>query len=119
MPGASASFVIKAASSLPHVVPFRGNGIRGLCGLNSRRCEAGFVYTDIAGNLREGHFPTRAQFFANGWNITKASPFSPDHEIRQIAYHTEADVYVVVTRQSVDFQPPDDDPRHPAADEGA
>lgn len=118
MPGSSASFVIKEATSLPHVVNVRGKDIKGLCGLNSRRCETGFSYVDLSGQLHEGQLPFGARFCANGWNVRKLSPFSPDHEIRNIAYHTEHDVYVVMTRQSVDFQPPEDDPRHPAADEG-
>lgn len=118
MPGASSSFIIRAASSLPHVVPLRGKGVRGLCGLNSRRCEAGFAYVDPSGNVREAQLPAGIHFYENGWNVKKESPFSSDHEIRNVAYHPDAEVYVIVTRETVDFKPPDDDPRHPAADEG-
>ncbi|KAL1303688.1 hypothetical protein AAFC00_007041 [Neodothiora populina] len=117
LPGASSSFVMRNASSLPHVVPLRGKGVRGLCGLNSRHREAGFAYVDQSGSLHEAQLPANAQFCANGWTVVKHSPFSADHEIRHVAYHTEADLYVVVTRELVDFVAPDDDPRHPAAEE--
>lgn len=118
MPGASASFVIKTAASLPRIVSLRGKGVRSLCGLNSRNCEAGFTYVDAAGKLREGQLPANARFCANGWIAIKRSPFSADHEIRNIAYHADGDVYAIVTRESISFHPPGDDSRHPAADEG-
>lgn len=114
MPGSSASFIIKEATGRPHVISLRGDGVKALCGLNSRRCETGFSYVDLSGQLHEGQLPVGANFCANGWNARKLSPFPLDHEIRDIAYNMERDVYVVVTRQSVDFQPPD----HSAAGEG-
>lgn len=46
MAGGSPSFVIKDASSLPRIVSLRGEGIRRLSGLNSRKCEAGFAWVD-------------------------------------------------------------------------
>jgi len=119
MPGVSASFLIKEASSLPRIVTLRGKGVRGFCGLNSRKCEAGFAYVDVSGKLLEGRLPAQVQFCANGWVVSKFSPFSPEQEIQNIAYHTDRDVYVVVTRQWVDFRPPEEDSRHPAAEEGS
>src|SRR4051794_38847324 len=57
MPGASSSFIIKEATSLPHVISLRGSGVQGFCGLNRRRCEAGFAYVDSSGKLREAQIP--------------------------------------------------------------
>jgi len=48
MAGGSPSFVIKDASSLPRIVSLRGEGVRRLSGLNSRKCEAGFAWVDTA-----------------------------------------------------------------------
>ncbi|CAD0085404.1 unnamed protein product [Aureobasidium vineae] len=48
MAGGSPSFVVKDASSLPRIVSLRGKGVRRLSGLNSRKCEAGFVWVDTA-----------------------------------------------------------------------
>lgn len=118
MPGDSPSFIMKESSGLPQVVSLRGKGVKALCALDSSRGENGFAYVDESGRLREGRLPHRVRFCLNGWAVRKFSPFSPDHEIRNIAYHTESDVYVVVTQESVDFYPPEDDSRHPAADEG-
>jgi hypothetical protein len=46
MAGGSPSFVVKDASSLPRIVSLRGEGVRRLSGLNSRKCEAGFAWVD-------------------------------------------------------------------------
>ncbi|KAG9903177.1 protein CFT1, partial [Aureobasidium melanogenum] len=117
MAGGSPSFVVKDASSLPRIVSLRGKGVRRLCGLNSRKCEAGFAWVDTAGTLREGQIPAGTKFASNGWSIRKFSPFSEHVEVQKIAYHSERDCYVITTQEEVDFYPPEDDPRHPAADE--
>lgn len=118
MPGVSPTFIIKEATSLPQAVSVRGTGVKGLCSLNSRKCETGFAYIDPSGQLHEGQLPDGVRFGANGWAIRKLPHLLPDHEIRNVGYHTEHDVYIIVTRESVDFQAPEDDNRHPAADEG-
>lgn len=46
MAGGSPSFVVKDASSLPRIVSLRGEGVRRLSGLNSRKCKAGFAWVD-------------------------------------------------------------------------
>ncbi|KAG9557988.1 protein CFT1, partial [Aureobasidium melanogenum] len=117
MAGGSPSFVVKDASSLPRIVSLRGKGVRRLSGLNSRKCEAGFAWVDTAGTLREGQIPAGTKFASNGWSIRKFSPFSEHVEIQKIAYHSERDCYVITTQEEVEFYPPEDDPRHPAADE--
>ncbi|KAI4851207.1 protein CFT1, partial [Aureobasidium sp. EXF-8845] len=119
MAGGSPSFVVKDASSLARIVSLRGEGVRRLSGLNSRKCEAGFVWVDTThqGTLREGQILTNTRFASNGWSVCKFSPFSEHIEVHKIAYHSERDVYVITTQEEVDFYPPEDDPRHPAADE--
>ncbi|KAH0033375.1 protein CFT1, partial [Aureobasidium melanogenum] len=117
MAGGSPSFVVKDASSLPRIVSLRGKGVRRLSGLNSRKCEAGFAWVDTAGTLREGQIPAGTKFASNGWSIRKFSPFSEHVEVQKIAYHSERDCYVITTQEEVEFYPPEDDPRHPAADE--
>jgi cleavage and polyadenylation specificity factor subunit 1 len=62
--------------------------------------------------------PVGTRFASNGWSIRRFSPFSEHVEIHKVAYHAERDVYVMTTQQEVDFYPPEDDPRHPSADEG-
>jgi hypothetical protein len=52
MAGGSPSFVVKDASSLPRIVSLRGEGVRRLSGLNSRKCEAGFVWVDTSVRYR-------------------------------------------------------------------
>lgn len=48
MSGGSPSFILKDATGLPRIVGLRGKGVRGLCGFNSRKCEAGFAYVDTS-----------------------------------------------------------------------
>ncbi|KAG2161842.1 hypothetical protein VTO58DRAFT_109667 [Aureobasidium pullulans] len=117
MAGGSPSFVVKDASTLPRIVSLRGKGVRGLCGLNSRECEAGFAWVDTTGTIREGQIPSGTSFASNGWSVRKFSPFSEHVEVQKIAYHSERDIYIVTTQEEIDFHPPEDDPRHPAADE--
>ncbi|KAK6001203.1 hypothetical protein QM012_003286 [Aureobasidium pullulans] len=117
MAGGSPSFVIKDASGLPRIVSLRGKGVRRLSGLNSRKCEAGFAWVDTTGTIREGQIPAGTRFASNGWSIRRFSPFSEHVEVQKIAYHSERDCYVITTQEEVDFYPPEDDPRHPAADE--
>ncbi|KAG9684080.1 protein CFT1, partial [Aureobasidium melanogenum] len=117
MAGGSPSFVVKDASSLPRIVSLRGKGVLRLSGLNSRKCEAGFAWVDTDGTLREGQIPNGTRFASNGWSIRKFSPFPEHVEVQKIAYHSERDCYVITTQEEVDFYPPEDDPRHPAADE--
>lgn len=52
MAGGSPSFVIKDATSLPRIVSLRGEGVRRLSGLNSRKCEAGFAWVDTTVRYR-------------------------------------------------------------------
>jgi hypothetical protein len=52
MAGGSPSFVVKDASSLPRIVSLRGEGVRRLSGLNSRKCEAGFAWVDTTVRYR-------------------------------------------------------------------
>ncbi|KAI5255757.1 protein CFT1 [Aureobasidium subglaciale] len=123
MAGGSPSFVIKDATTLPRIVSLRGKGVRGLCGLNSRKCRAGFSWIDttvssrISGTIHEGQIPAGTTFASNGWSVRKFSPFSEHIEVQKIAYHADRGVYVITTQEEVDFYPPEDDPRHPAADE--
>ena len=56
MAGGSPSFVIKDASSLPRIVSLRGEGVRRLSGLNSRKCEAGFAWVDTTVRRRALEF---------------------------------------------------------------
>jgi hypothetical protein len=52
MAGGSPSFVVKDAASLPRIVSLRGEGVRRLSGLNSRKCEAGFAWVDTTVRYR-------------------------------------------------------------------
>lgn len=46
MPGASPSFIFKAAATTPHVVRLRADHVPGLSSLHVPDSEAGFVYLD-------------------------------------------------------------------------
>ena len=46
IPGASASLILKSASSPLQVIRLEGNGIRDLSRFNTSKCEKGFVYID-------------------------------------------------------------------------
>ena len=48
MPGASAGFVFKTSTSVPHIIGMRGNYVRGLSSFDSTAigCAEGFVYVD-------------------------------------------------------------------------
>ena len=47
MSGESPSFIMKHASSRPHVQKLRGKDVHGLTSFNTKACEHGFVYVDI------------------------------------------------------------------------
>jgi hypothetical protein len=77
MAGGSPSFVVKDASSLPRIVSLRGEGVRRLSGLNSRECEAGFVWVDTAVRHKYLVFPgttdhsTRAHYVKDRSRATR------------------------------------------------
>lgn len=67
--------------------------------------------------MREGQLPADTIFTTNGWSVRKFSPFPSGHQIQNVGYHSEQEVYVIVTKEEIDFFPPGDDHKHPAADE--
>lgn len=46
MPGTTPCFIIKSATSRPHVLGLRGKAVHNLTALHTRSCERGFAYVD-------------------------------------------------------------------------
>jgi cleavage and polyadenylation specificity factor subunit 1 len=57
MAGGSPSFVVKDATTLPRIVSLRGKSVRALCGINSRKCQAGIAWVDVTVSLSHAPFP--------------------------------------------------------------
>lgn len=46
MSGASPSLIVRTSKSLPHIVSFHGDSIRGISGFDGVGCEKGLIYVD-------------------------------------------------------------------------
>lgn len=111
MPGIGAGFVIRTATSSPHLVRLRGEFTRWLTGFHSpiSGCEKGFIYVDSEHRVRACQLPTNTDF-NYPWTLRKVPV---DEQVNFLTYSTSSETYVLGTSCNVDFKLPDDDELHP------
>ncbi|SLM34071.1 Cleavage/polyadenylation specificity factor, A subunit, C-terminal [Lasallia pustulata] len=105
LPGASPSFVLKSASSIPRVIGLGTGPIKTMSGLHAPTCERGFVYVDSGGTVYTSQLPPD-RHYETGW-VTYKSLLG--EEVQSLDYHDRMDCYVLGTSQKLDFQLPEDE----------
>ncbi|KAH0559977.1 hypothetical protein GP486_003507, partial [Trichoglossum hirsutum] len=106
LPGASPSFILKGAASVPRVLSLKGKAVRGMSGFNTGGCERGWVYVDADGVVRVSQFKPNVTFAETGWAMQKVLL---GEEVSAISYHTAMGSYVLGTSEEVEFELPKDD----------
>ncbi|RDW81797.1 cleavage/polyadenylation factor CFT1 [Aspergillus mulundensis] len=106
MPGPSAGFVFRSASTSPHFIRLRGDHTKGLGCFDSP--DKGFVYLD-SNALHLARFPSGTQL-GYPWLLRRVSI---GEQIDKLAYASAFDTYVLGTCQRSEFKLPEDDELHP------
>ncbi|KAJ5099106.1 hypothetical protein N7532_006107 [Penicillium argentinense] len=111
LPGSSSGFILKTATSSPHLVHLRGDFTRWLSSFDSAElyCEKGFIYVDSRHCIRICQLPTDTQL-DHSWTFRKV-PLN--EQVDFLAYSTTSETYVVGTSSKVGFKLPDNDELHP------
>ncbi|KAF2221712.1 CPSF A subunit region-domain-containing protein [Elsinoe ampelina] len=107
--GPSPSFIIKTASTLPRVVDFRGRPVKFLCGFDAPWCSQGFIYGDTNNVLRHGILPLEASFSVSNCVSNALLPLPLGHQIHDIAYHSDRNLYVFLSSTSIDYVSAEED----------
>ena len=106
LPGASPSFVLKSAKSLPRVLNLQGAAIRSLSSFHTQGCERGFIYIDVQGTSRVCALPADTSFAELGVCVRKV-PLGLD--ANTVAYHPPSEVYAVGVSTLEPFELPKDE----------
>ncbi|ERS96867.1 hypothetical protein HMPREF1624_07076 [Sporothrix schenckii ATCC 58251] len=106
LPGASPSFVLKSAKSLPRVLNLQGSAVRSLSSFHTQGSERGFIYVDAEGSSRVCSLPAGTSFAELGVCVRKV-PLNVD--TNTVAYHPPSEVYAVGASTLVDFELPKDE----------
>ncbi|PSK60594.1 hypothetical protein B9Z65_744 [Elsinoe australis] len=107
--GASPSFIVKTPSTLPRVVDFRGSPVRFLSSFDAPWCPQGFVYADSSNTLRHSVLPTDSSLAVSGCISKTIFPLPQPHQIHELSYHSDSNLYVLVSSIPVDFYPAEED----------
>ncbi|KAK2798780.1 mRNA cleavage and polyadenylation factor subunit [Onygenales sp. PD_10] len=108
MSGSCPCFIIKSATSAPHILNLRGKTVHSLSGFNIPACEKGFVYVDADHVVRMCRFP-RNTHFDSSWAARK---IGLGEQVDGVVYHSATETYALGTSQKVDFKLPEDDEVH-------
>lgn len=109
LPGASPSFVIKSAKSVPRVIGLQGLGVQAFSSFQTEGCERGFIYADSDGIARVTELPTDWSYGEIGMAVKKI-PFNTD--CNSVSYHPPTETYVVGCSTYEPFELPKDDDYH-------
>ncbi|KAK3942764.1 protein cft1 [Diplogelasinospora grovesii] len=109
LPGASASFILKSAKSMPRVIGLRGSGVQAMSSFHTEGCEHGFIYADSHGIARVTQLPGDYSYAELGLSCKKI-PVGTD--ISSIAYHPPTQSYVLGCNTTEPFELPKDDDYH-------
>ncbi len=109
LPGASPSFIIKSAQSLPKVLGLQGSAVRGMSSFHTAGCHRGFIYADLKGVARVSQLPSGTSFAELGMSLRKVEL---GQDVHAITYHPPMECYVVGTSSRTDFELPRDDEHH-------
>jgi cleavage and polyadenylation specificity factor subunit 1 len=106
LPGASASFVLKSAKSMPRVIGLQGIGVQAMSPFHTEGCERGFIYADSQGIARVTQLATNCSYAELGLSARKI-PLGVDS--CALAYHPPSQSYVVAYSVLEEFELPKDD----------
>lgn len=109
LPGASPSFVIKSAKSLPRVVGLQGLGVQAFSQFHTEGCERGFIYADSEGIARVTELPTDWSYGELGLAVKKV-PLGID--LGSLSYHPPTETYILGCSTYEPFELPKDDDYH-------
>lgn len=129
LPGLNPCFIVKTATSLPHVLGLQGSRVYSISGFHSSTCKNGFVYVDtevsrnkhdvfssisrrssnIQGSVRICSLPDNI-FLGLPWTIQKV-PLQ--EKVDKIIYSASSHTYVLGCNQLSEFKLPHDDELHP------
>lgn len=109
MGGGSPSLIVKEGSSLPRVLDLGGKPVKALTSYNTQKCKAGFAYLDYDGTLRNCQLPKDTLMGSTAWAARKFFPLPSEHIIHSINYHSDSDLYIIASSETVDFFPPEDE----------
>ncbi|CAK7226945.1 mRNA cleavage and polyadenylation factor subunit [Sporothrix curviconia] len=106
LPGASPSFVLKSAKSLPRVINLQGPAVRSFSSFHTEGCERGFIYVDAQGTSRVCSLPASTSYAELGVCVRKV----PLHlDANTVAYHPPSEVYAVGVSTLEPFELPKDE----------
>ncbi|CAK7210770.1 mRNA cleavage and polyadenylation factor subunit [Sporothrix eucalyptigena] len=106
LPGASPSFILKSAKSVPRVINLQGAAVRSLSSFHTQGCERGFIYVDVEGTSRVCSLPASTNFAELGVCVLKV-PLNLD--ANTVAYHPPSEVYAVGVSTLEEFELPKDE----------
>lgn len=106
LPGASPSFIIKAAKSLPRIIGLQGTGVRALSSFHTEGCDRGFIYANSDGIARVSQIPRECCFAELGLSVRKV-PLGVD--VGAVAYHPPTNVYAIGCSIKEEFELPRDE----------
>lgn len=109
LPGASPSFVIKSAKSMPRVIGLQGLGVQAFSPFHTEGCERGFIYADSDGIARVTELPSDWSYGELGM-AAKKIPLGID--LGSLSYHPPTETYVLACSTSEPFELPKDDDYH-------
>jgi len=109
LPGASPSFVIKSAKSMPRVIGLQGLGVQAFSPFHTEGCERGFIYADSEGIARVTELPTDWSYGEIGMAVRK---ISLDVDFSSLSYHPPTETYLVGCSTYEPFELPKDDDYH-------
>jgi cleavage and polyadenylation specificity factor subunit 1 len=112
--GASPSFVLKEASSMPRVVPLREKAVKSLGSFHTAYCDRGFIYVDAEGIVRISQLPSNCRYGDTGWVARKVDL---REEVQAVTYFAPKQLYCVASTEKVMFKLPEDDYHHEWAKE--
>jgi cleavage and polyadenylation specificity factor subunit 1 len=109
LPGASPSFVIKSAKSVPRVIGLQGLGVQAFSPFHTDGCDRGFIYADSEGVARVTELSTDWNYAEIGMAVKKI-PLGIDFS--SLSYHPPSETYVVGCSTYEEFELPKDDDYH-------
>lgn len=109
LPGASPSFIIKSAKSMPRVVGLQGIGVQAMSSFHTEGCERGFIYADSKGIARVCEIPSDYSYAELGLAVKK---IPLDMDTSCLSYHPPTGTYVVGCSTYEEFELPKDDDYH-------
>lgn len=109
-PGASPSFIMKSAKTVPKVIGLQGDGVRTLSTFHTEGCERGIIYADSQGIARVCQIPIANTTYAEIGMSLRKLPLHMDAS--SLAFHSPSATYVVGCDMTEQFELPKEDDYH-------